>query len=165
MPVATECQAKKFIDSIRSKHSDASHNCYAYGVSGNITRFSDDGEVQGTAGMPILNVFLKGGIVDFVCVVVRYYGGIQLGAGGLVRAYSKAAKSALESAGVIEQIKTTQYTIVCNYSNVDKVKYFFKQLGVEILEAAFENECKMIVKVKNNVIEQFFKNDLIEVEE
>ena len=95
-PVTTQQDAIAFIDSIKSKHWDATHNVPAYIIrDGNICRFSDDGEPQGTAGMPILEVLRHENLTDCVCVVTRYFGGILLGAGGLCRAYTKAAKDAL----------------------------------------------------------------------
>ena len=97
-PVTTQEDAAAFIDSIRSKHWDATHNVPAYIIrEGNICRFSDDGEPQGTAGMPALNVLQKEGLTDCVLVVTRYFGGILLGGGGLVRAYSHAAKIAVDA--------------------------------------------------------------------
>ena len=93
-PVKTQDEAVSFINEIRSKHWDATHNVYAYVLSdGQIMRYSDDGEPQGTAGVPVLDVIKKMGIVDVVVVVTRYFGGIMLGAGGLVRAYSKGVDS------------------------------------------------------------------------
>lgn len=102
-PVSTEEEALAFLNDIRRRFSDARHNVYAYALRGNgISRFSDDGEPHGTAGLPTLDVLRKGGIVDAVAVTTRYFGGILLGTGGLVRAYSLAASMAVERAGVCE---------------------------------------------------------------
>jgi len=161
-PVSSEMDAKQFVDSIRQRHSDATHNCFAYGIdgtAGNITRFGDDGEPQGTAGIPILNVFLKGGVVDFACVVTRYYGGVMLGAGGLVRAYSKAAKGALEASGVMQRFFYSEYKVICDYSQVDKVKYFFDKWGIEIVNSAFSDRCEMDVRVRDDLSDSFLKGD------
>ena len=96
-PVETEAQALEHIEQMRKQHHDARHNCFAYCVrDGGLMRYSDDSEPQGTAGQPILNVFRGREITNFCCVVTRYFGGILLGTGGLVRAYSEAAKLALE---------------------------------------------------------------------
>ncbi len=101
--VQTEDEAKEKIAQMRVKHRDATHNTYAYIIKeGNIMRYSDDGEPQGTAGMPILEVLRREGVTDVCCVVTRYFGGILLGAGGLVRAYAKGAKIALDSAGIAQ---------------------------------------------------------------
>ncbi|MBR5437382.1 MAG: YigZ family protein [Clostridia bacterium] len=101
-PVQTQQEALDFISSIKTKHWDATHNVYAYVLrEGGIRRFSDDGEPQGTAGIPCLDVLLKEDVTDCCVVVTRYFGGIMLGAGGLVRAYSHGAKIALDSGGII----------------------------------------------------------------
>ena len=99
--VTTEEEAIAFVSTIRKKHSDARHNVYAYMLKeGNITRYSDDGEPQGTAGIPVLDIIRKIGFTDAVIVVTRYFGGILLGTGGLVRAYTAAARDAVRDAGV-----------------------------------------------------------------
>ena len=159
LPVATEDGALQFLKSIQKRHSDASHNCYAYSIQGGATRFSDDGEPQGTAGMPILNVFQKQGITNFICVVTRYYGGIQLGTGGLVRAYSSAAKGAITASGTQEFISYKTFKVKCVYSNLDKVKYHFDKLGIKILNQNFTDQCELEVSVKEDLVEQFLKND------
>ena len=97
--VETEAEALARIAQMRSKHYDATHNVYAYVIRGGQTRYSDDGEPQGTSGLPTLNVFQSEQVFNVCCVITRYYGGVLLGAGGLVRAYSRAAKLALDAAG------------------------------------------------------------------
>ena len=99
-PSGTEAEALARIAAMREKHCDASHNVFAYSIRNGQTRYSDDGEPQGTSGMPVLGVFQSERMQNFCCVVTRYYGGIQLGAGGLVRAYSRTAKLALKTAGI-----------------------------------------------------------------
>ncbi|MBQ1830507.1 MAG: YigZ family protein, partial [Ruminococcus sp.] len=101
-PVKTEEEAVAFINQKRSEHWDARHNVYAYSLrEGNIKRYSDDGEPSGTAGMPVLDVIVKNEIYDVCVVVTRYFGGVLLGTGGLVRAYSQGSKIALESGGIV----------------------------------------------------------------
>lgn len=95
----SEAEAMAFVEQIRKKHADATHNVWAYVLNTGAMRWSDDGEPGGTSGQPTLNVFRSAGVVDVCCVVTRYFGGILLGSGGLVRAYSKAASMALEAAG------------------------------------------------------------------
>ncbi|MBO4353463.1 MAG: YigZ family protein, partial [Clostridia bacterium] len=97
-PVSSEAEAREFVASIKKKHADARHNVSAYIVSGGIMHSSDDGEPSGTAGVPVLEVIKKSGVINTVVVVTRYFGGILLGAGGLVRAYSAAAKAAIDAA-------------------------------------------------------------------
>lgn len=105
VPVENEEEAVQFVESIRKEFKDATHNCYAYviGENKNIQRYSDDGEPTGTAGMPILNVINQEGLVNVAVVVTRYFGGILLGAGGLVRAYTKGCKIGLESGSIVEK--------------------------------------------------------------
>ncbi|MCL2522650.1 MAG: YigZ family protein [Erysipelotrichales bacterium] len=164
VPVFTEEEALQILNKIRFEHGTASHNCYAYQINGGTIRFSDDGEPQGTAGLPILNVFQKQGIVNFICIITRYYGGIQLGAGGLVRAYTKATIGAIEAAGSEELIIRKEFIVKCNYNNLDKIKYQFAKNNVKILNTVFSNDCELKVSVEENYIENFINNDLYSVE-
>lgn len=121
-PVKTEDEAVEFIRKIRHKHGDATHNCYAYELNGgSIARYSDDGEPQGTAGVPILDVIKKSGATDCCVVVTRYFGGILLGAGGLVRAYANGAKIALEAAHIVTYEKYIEFRVACDYSAYQKL--------------------------------------------
>ena len=121
-PVTTQEQATEFINQIKSKHWDATHNVYAYCLrDGQTRRYSDDGEPQGTAGIPALDVLLKGEITDCVVVCTRYFGGIMLGAGGLVRAYSHTAKIAVEAAGIITMSLCKIADVRCDYNYYGKL--------------------------------------------
>ena len=102
VPVTTEAEARARLEAVKKQEYDARHNCWAYILHSGQKRYSDDGEPQGTAGQPILNVLEREGVQDVLCVVTRYFGGILLGAGGLCRAYTKAAKDALDDAGISE---------------------------------------------------------------
>ena len=116
-PVRTQQEAVDFISSIKSKHWDATHNVYAYVLrENNIQRYSDDGEPSGTAGVPVLDVLKKEGLTDVCCVVTRYFGGILLGGGGLVRAYSHSAKIAVDAAGVAEMCSWSECKIQSDYT-------------------------------------------------
>ena len=122
--VTDEASAVDFVNGIRKKHSDARHNVYAYVIKDtNTTRYSDDGEPAGTAGMPVLDIIRKTGFTDAVIVVTRYFGGILLGKGGLVRAYTAAAKGAAESAGIITYTDYTEFKLVCSYADHEKIRY------------------------------------------
>lgn len=122
-PVSTEEEALAFLHDIRRRFSDARHNVYAYALRGNgISRFSDDGEPHGTAGLPTLDVLRKGGIVDAVAVTTRYFGGILLGTGGLVRAYSLAASMAVERAGVCERAACAFFSFTVSYADYPRVQ-------------------------------------------
>lgn len=122
-------EAEAFVKSIKKKYPDATHNCYAYVADelGNIARFSDDGEPGGTAGQPILDVIKKQGLVKTAVVVTRYFGGIKLGAGGLVGAYSCAAADVLKAAKILEKKECQRVQISCDYALFPPVeKYLYK---------------------------------------
>ena len=118
-PVQTEEEAIAFIQSIKSKHWDATHNVYAYSLrEGQTRRYSDDGEPQGTAGMPVLDVLLKAGLADCAVMVIRYFGGTLLGTGGLVRAYSHSASLAVGAAKPVEMRPCVRLILRCDYARV-----------------------------------------------
>ena len=120
--VETEEEAQSFIKQIKKKYSDATHNCFAYLLGdGSIARYSDDGEPQGTAGMPVLDVIRKNGVTDTVIVVVRYFGGILLGTGGLVHAYTEAALGALKAAKIIRYSTYSYFSLTVSYSDYQKI--------------------------------------------
>ena len=122
-PVENEQEAVARVREMREKHWDATHNVYAYILrEGSIMRYSDDGEPGGTSGMPTLNVFRAGDIKNVCCVVTRYFGGILLGAGGLVHAYSNTAKLALDAAGISRMDLWDELLISCNYSQYERVR-------------------------------------------
>ena len=121
-PVETEEQAQAYIRAMKKRYYDARHSCWCYLVGESIVRYSDDGEPQGTAGQPMLNVFQRENVTNVCCVVTRYFGGILLGAGGLTRAYSKGARDALAAAGVSSMGLWTQLRIPCTYPLLERVK-------------------------------------------
>ena len=131
-PVKTVEEALAFLDRIRTRHRDASHNCYAYiiGQNAGVMRYSDDGEPGGTAGMPIIEVMKARGVVDCAVVVTRYFGGVLLGAGGLVRAYSHTCALALNAAQVCEMYPTEKWMFEVAYSLWDKVQHTLRALPV-----------------------------------
>jgi len=117
-PCETEEDALRFIEEMRSKYWDARHNCFAYVVDkGRTSRFSDDGEPHGTAGKPMFDVLSGSGLVNVAVVVTRYFGGVLLGTGGLVRAYSKSVKDALEVCRRAQMVTCNLYSVVCEYSD------------------------------------------------
>lgn len=134
----TEADALARIKEMREKHWDATHNVYAYILkTGGIMRYSDDGEPQGTSGMPTLNVFRGGGIFDVCCVVTRYFGGVLLGTGGLVRAYSSVAKRALDAAGTGVMGLWQRLLVSCTYSQYEPVRATLTDLGAVIESTDF----------------------------
>ncbi len=123
-PVSTESEAIEFIQAVKKKYPDARHWVYAYVLRENsTTRFTDDREPQGTAGMPVLDIIRKNGVTDTVIVVVRYFGGILLGTGGLVHAYSEAALGALKSAKIIKYDTYSEFEISVSYSDYQKITF------------------------------------------
>ena len=135
-PVKTEEDAVSFIRACKSKYWDASHNVYAYSLrEGSVRRYSDDGEPQGTAGVPVLEVLQKSGVTDLVVVVTRYFGGVLLGAGGLVRAYSHGAKIALDAGRIITMALCQTAELVCDYNQFTDVVEISFQIPGESLPA------------------------------
>ena len=120
--VETEEEALARIQEMKKQHYDATHNCWAYIIHGGAVRFSDDGEPGGTAGMPMLQVLQREGLFNVVCVVTRYFGGVLLGAGGLVRAYTKGAKIAVDAAGKSMKRVWTVLYVPCPYNFYERVK-------------------------------------------
>lgn len=155
-PVKTEREALDFINAVRKKHSDARHNVFAYQLNGGgIARYSDDGEPQGTAGVPVLEVIKKSGADDCVIVVTRYFGGILLGASGLVRAYSTAAKSAVDAAGVVTYESYREFTLECGYSEYQRVEAELPKYGVIVDSSDFGGNVAMRLAVKAAIYDEF----------
>jgi len=120
--VETEEEAKAFIAAMKKQYYDARHNCWCYIIRGGAERYSDDSEPQGTAGIPMLEVFRREGVTNVVCVVTRYFGGVLLGAGGLLRAYTRSAKDALDAAGISVVRRWVEAELPCSYSNAERLK-------------------------------------------
>ena len=123
-PVSTEVEALSFIEQMKSRYHDSTHNVYAYIISdNNICRYSDDGEPSGTAGIPVLDVLRKEGLTDVAIVVTRYFGGILLGGGGLVRAYGTSAKCGVDAGGIIKRVLCDIVKVEADYTTFGKVQY------------------------------------------
>lgn len=120
--VETEDEAKAFVTEMKKKFYDARHNCWCYIIKDGAVRYSDDGEPQGTAGIPMLEVLKREGVTNVVCVVTRYFGGVLLGTGGLLRAYTKSAKDALDAAGICVVRRWVKAEIVCSYAMLERLK-------------------------------------------
>jgi len=120
--VTSEEEARARIEEIKKKEYDARHNCWCYLIQDGPVRYSDDGEPQGTAGQPMLNVFQREGVVNVCCVVTRYFGGILLGAGGLVRAYTQSAKDALDAAGISVVRRWVAMEVPCTYAQFEQMR-------------------------------------------
>lgn len=122
LPMTTEAEARAQLEAVKKREYDARHNCWAYVLHTGQKRYSDDGEPQGTAGQPMLNVFQREGVENVVCVVTRYFGGVLLGAGGLTRAYAKSAKDALDAAGKARMRLWSAVTVDCPYPMLERLK-------------------------------------------
>ena len=162
-PASTQEEAAQFIDSIRSKHWDATHNVPAYILrEGNICRFSDDGEPQGTAGMPALNVLQKEGLTDCALVVTRHFGGILLGGGGLVRAYAHAAELAVDAGGIVTRALCSLVRVRCDYNFYGRLASLIPEQGGIIENTAFEDAVTVDFRIPQE-LEPGFEKKLIDL--
>ncbi len=156
-PVDSEEAALCLLGDIRKKHWDATHNCFAYRIGDNAAaRFSDDGEPGGTAGKPIMDVLTGRGLTNVLCVVTRYFGGILLGAGGLVRAYSKSAADAVTKAGVVSYLPGTVLDIPMDYSRYGALEGFIRA-NAEVRNVAFAQNVVVTVAVEDTNLLKFMK--------
>lgn len=157
-PVTTEQEAVDFINSKRSEHWNATHNVYAYSLrEGNIKRYSDDGEPSGTAGMPVLDVITKNEIYDVCIVVTRYFGGVLLGTGGLVRAYSQGAKVALEAGNVVMMQSCLICQARCSYNQYGKVSSLIMEIGATIDDTVYEADVLIKFHIKPEYLDKLNK--------
>ena len=155
MPVKTEEEAIAFINELKAKYWDASHNVYAYTLrDGQIKRYSDDGEPQGTAGIPTLDVLLKSGVTDTVVVVTRYFGGVLLGAGGLVRAYSHGASLALEQAEIVTMRECLLAELSCDYNQYGRLQALVPECGGVVDDAQFTDQVKICFHITGEELER-----------
>ena len=162
-PVETEEEALAFIEEMKKKYWDARHNCYVYSVGMNreATRCSDDGEPSGTAGRPMLDVLLGAGIYNAAIVVTRYFGGVLLGTGGLVRAYSGAVQAGLAASTVIEKHHGISLQVTTDYTGIGKIQYLLGQRGLLITDSQYTDKVTVetlvpqeeLVSVKEEITE------------
>ena len=154
-PVSTEEEAKQFIAEKKAEYADATHNVSAYLLNGGaIARFSDDGEPQGTAGMPVLNVLKMSGACDLVVVVTRYFGGILLGAGGLVRAYSASARQALDEAGIAVYEQFAIVRIKVSYSDYQKLTVALPKMSISEEGADFGEDVSVTAALEADRVDE-----------
>lgn len=138
LPVENEDEARAFIALMKKEYYDARHNCWCYIIRGGAERYSDDGEPQGTAGIPMLEVLRREGITNAVCVVTRYFGGVLLGAGGLLRAYTRAAKDALDAAGISVVRPWVEADVPCSYAMAERLKAELASAGAVIADTVYD---------------------------
>ena len=156
-------EAEEKIKEINKKYFDARHNCYAFSVytdSGIVTRFSDNGEPSGTAGGPMLNIIQSTGISNCLVIVTRYFGGILLGTGGLVRAYSDATKLAFSNIELIIKDLGLEVKMVVSYSELQKLQYYFNKNNIKIIDTQYNENIEVIFEITKNKYE-----DILEQEE
>lgn len=155
-PVHSEEEALAFIAELKKKYWNATHNCWAYviGERQELQRCSDDGEPQGTAGKPMLDVLLGEEVHDTAVVVTRYFGGTLLGTGGLVRAYSKAVQEGLRQSVVIEKQSGSLLTIETDYNGIGKLQYLLGQRGIQIVDSEYTDVVKTQALVRENAVEE-----------
>ncbi len=161
-PVQTAEEATAFVAEIQKKHWDAKHNVYAYILrDGNVKRYSDDGEPQGTAGVPTLDVLEKSGVTDVAVVVTRYFGGILLGGGGLVRAYSHAAHLALAAGEIITMGLCSVLTVEAEYPFYAKLLPFLEKTAAKILDTDFSEKVRITLSL-DSTLEADFCNKIFD---
>lgn len=155
--VDNEDIAKEHIIEIRKKYFDAKHHVYSYKI-GNLERFSDDGEPQGTAGTPLLDIIKKRNLNNILVVVTRYFGGTLLGTGGLVKAYSDAFNVALENANIVNKDIGLEYEITIKYENFEKIKYICQNLKIEIKNVEYGSDINLVMNSSNNAYKELMQN-------
>lgn len=148
-PISSVEDVKPYLERLKSEHPSARHVCYAYmlGTDGNDYRANDDGEPNGTAGLPILNQIKSKDVTNVLVAVVRYFGGTKLGVSGLIHAYKESAKEALEQAVVIEKVPTVTITVQFPHSSIGEVERLIRQNGWEVKNRAFAMDCTWMVEV------------------
>jgi len=166
--VQTEAEAQEKLEQIRKTHYDARHHCFAYrimpkreqGVSSAsvIERMSDDGEPSGTAGAPLLTILRKQNLMNVLVVVIRYFGGILLGTGGLVRAYSEACQKALSEAELVEEKQGLEVCVEIPYASLEQWKYVCRKRGISIVRVEYGNVVKVICEMTEEEKEELLEN-------
>lgn len=157
----TRCQSENealaFIDRISNQHSKARHNCFAFMIGSNdqIQRASDNGEPSGTAGVPILNALKQNHLHNVVAVVTRYFGGIKLGTGGLIRAYNGTTAEAIQQIGIVDRIRMNEVQFQIEYSNFEKIKYYLKQHAIKLTSINYTEKITLTVLLPHSEIDHF----------
>ena len=155
-------EAEERIKELKKKYFDARHNCYAYSIfskDGIVQRFSDDGEPQGTAGSPMLNIITSQNLNNIVVIVTRYFGGILLGTGGLVRAYSDALKKALDNSKIIQKDLGLEACLEVAYPDLEKLKYYLKQNEIRIVDSEYLENIKLKIETTNEKLNKIKSNE------
>ena len=148
--------ANAFLEQIKKQHPKANHHCFAYQIKGQTLQqhFSDAGEPSGTAGAPILNVLEQKALQDVICVVTRYFGGIKLGAGGLIRAYGQAATQGVRACGIAQGIPQIAYHLTVSYAQFERVKYYLEQAKIDLVDPAYSTDVQATIWLDSQHAEQ-----------
>ena len=160
--ITSEEQAQEIIKKVKKQYYDARHNCFAYRVmteNGVVERFSDDGEPSGTAGGPMLNILSKNNLCNVLIIVTRYFGGILLGTGGLVRAYSDATKKVIESATLANETMGLEVEVVIDYNGLELLKYYCKNNNINIANTVYEDNIKCYLEVTKEELDNLLDNN------
>jgi uncharacterized YigZ family protein len=155
-PAQSREQAEELYHSIRSRYYDATHNCFAYRISDNTFRFSDDGEPSGTAGKPILQAIDSGNLLEVICVVTRYFGGAKLGTGGLVRAYSEAAQAAVAAAQIIIRVRYQRLCVRASFTMENPIRRLLQELQGIVVGADYANDLSVTVDLPHGQVAIFY---------
>lgn len=160
LPVENEDQALAFIDQIKDKHKDATHNCWAYvlGESQLIQRFNDDGEPSGTAGLPMLEVIKREGLTNIVLVVTRYFGGTLLGSGGLIRAYAKGAKIAIDAGQIVDMAPYKLVSYKYDYTNHGKIMNLIERENIKLIDSIYTDKIEIHLLLAEKTVDKLSKN-------
>jgi len=160
--ITSEEQAQEIIKKVKKQYYDARHNCFAYRVmteNGVVERFSDDGEPSGTAGGPMLNILSKNNLCNVLIIVTRYFGGILLGTGGLVRAYSDATTKVIESATLANETMGLEVEVVIDYNGLELLKYYCKNNNINIANTVYEDNIKCYLEVTKEELDNLLDNN------
>ena len=153
--VETEDEARAFIAEMKKEYYDARHNCWCYRIRGGPERYSDDGEPQGTAGIPMLEVFRREDVTNAVCVVTRYFGGVLLGTGGLLRAYTQSAKDALDAAGISVVRRWVEALVACPYAMLERIKLETAAFGGVVADMDYGADVTLTVLLPETAAEDY----------
>lgn len=149
-PLNSENEVSNILSSVKNEYKNANHYCYAY-ITGNIKRCSDDGEPSGTAGVPILNILEKNDLSNVICVIVRYFGGIKLGAGGLIRSYGKATRETLKISHLVSIIECYKVTLSFTYENLKNIDFIINK--APIINKTFNEDITYVILLKNDELD------------
>ncbi len=160
--VESQNEVKKYIDETKNKYKQAKHYCYGYNIIStnvNISKYSDDGEPTGTAGVPILNCIIKNDLINVLVIVTRYFGGTLLGTGGLVKAYTDVTLKVLEDIQIINKVKGYVIKLTINYNNLQKFMYFCKKASIKIENIKYSDNIEMEIEISEYLKEIIFANN------